>query len=211
MEFVSPMLLDERPFALGTPGWLYEIKFDGYRLLANFGHGVCRLRTRNGADATAWFPEITRSLAMVKSTGCIVDGEVCVLDQMGRSVFDRLHDRAKRRRWVEGGDVVTYCIFDLLFYNGNSLLDAPLSERKARLKRLSKGFGDHLLFVSHFDAADAQTVFDSAVIPLALEGLVAKRVESPYTPGVRSPDWIKIKRKGAIPPERFKRAKTKSL
>jgi bifunctional non-homologous end joining protein LigD len=80
----------------------------------------------------------------------------------------------------------------------------PLLKRKARLAELVPPDTDAVMLVGHFDHG-AETIFRDAVIPLALEGLVAKRAASPYQPGVRSADWVKVKRKGAIPPERFKR------
>ncbi len=100
------MLLSEHPMPFDLPGWMYEIKHDGYRVTAMFGSGAWRLRTRGGADATRWFPEVARSLAAVPGGPYITDGEVCVFDDLGRSDFDRLQARARRRRYVEGGDHV---------------------------------------------------------------------------------------------------------
>lgn len=71
-----PMLLDDRPLPLTAPGWIFEIMYDGYRLTAMFGDGECRLRTRGGANATAWFPEIAKSLASVRGGPYVVDGEI---------------------------------------------------------------------------------------------------------------------------------------
>lgn len=199
-----PMLLEERPFDLNEPGWIYEIKFDGYRLRAEFGTGKCELRTRNGASATKWFPEVVKSLAAMPGGPHVVDGEVCVLDELGRSDFDKLHDRARRRRWYEGCDVVTFCAFDMLVLKGLDFTQRPLIARKAALKRLLKPPLPHVLYVSHFED-HGQALFDQAVVPLKLEGLIAKRAKSVYQPGVRSSDWVKVKRRGAVPPERFKR------
>ena len=97
---LRPMLLGEvkRPFS--DPAYGYEIKYDGYRLLAECDGPKVRLQTRNGADATAWFPEITQGLAGLAGGRHVLDGEVCVLDDIGRSNFDRLHARAKRKRLV---------------------------------------------------------------------------------------------------------------
>lgn len=85
----QPMLLDERPFALDEPGGIDELKMDGYRLLAEFV-GTVQPRTRNSTEATKWFPEITHSLAKLKNGLCVVDGEDCVLDEIGRPSFLRV-------------------------------------------------------------------------------------------------------------------------
>jgi bifunctional non-homologous end joining protein LigD len=210
---LKPMLLDERPFDLNAPGWAYEIKFDGYRLLAEFGQGRCLLKTRNGANATTWFPEITRPLSNIKlfpEGPYVVDGEVCVLDDHGRSDFDRLHDRARRRSWYAGCDPVTYCVFDILQANGVDLTQGAYLDRKERLQRLLTPPPPGILYVGHFES-DGEKIFQGAVLPLKLEGLVAKRIDSAYQPGVRASDWVKVKRKGAIPPERFKRNKAKEI
>ena len=87
---LSPMLLDERPLNLDEPGWIYELKYDGYRILAEFGDESCRLKTRNGADASKWLPEVCQGLAEIPGGPYITDGEVCVLDEYGRSDFDAL-------------------------------------------------------------------------------------------------------------------------
>lgn len=83
LDDFPPMLLVEQPIDL-DPGWLFELKFHGYRVTAMFGSGNCKLRTRNGADASQWFPEVCRSLAAVKGGPYVTDGEVCVLDELGR-------------------------------------------------------------------------------------------------------------------------------
>ena len=198
-----PMLLDERLINLDEPGWIYELKMDGYRVLAEFD-GTVQLRTRNGTDATRWFPEITQSLAMVKAAQCVVDGEVCVLDELGRSDFNQLQDRARRRRRYPGCADVVYCVFDLLVHRGVDITQQPLLKRKAALAKLFKKPLPSIMYMSHFETGAAQ-LFKEAVIPLKLEGLVAKRADSVYRPGVRSSDWVKVKRKGAVPAERFKR------
>jgi len=198
------MLLDERPVDMTEPGWICEIKFDGYRLLAEADEPV-RLRTRGGADATAWFPEVAKALATLRGGPYVLDGEICVLDEQGRSDFNKLQDRARRRCWFPGAPPVVYCVFDLLVDRGTDISRWPLVKRKEALARLLKKALPNVLVVGHFDGADGLTVFEKAVLPMKLEGLVAKRALSTYQPGVRSPDWVKVKRKGAVPAERFKR------
>jgi bifunctional non-homologous end joining protein LigD len=191
-----------RPFA--DNAWLYEIKLDGYRTLARFGDGQVEMRTKNGTNCTAWYPEVAEALARLPGGPYIVDGEACVLDELGRSDFNRLQDRARRRGRYPGCDQVTMCVFDLLVDSGRNIMGLPLVERKARLAKLLAGVPKAALLLVGDLPADA-VLFDQAVVPLLLEGFVAKRKASTYQPGVRSSDWLKVKRKGVVPPERFKR------
>src|SRR5215216_3258637 len=136
LEDFKPMLLGERPLALGERGWIYEVKYHGYRLMASFGTGAVQLRTRNGANATKWFPEIVDGLAEVQGGLYITDGEVCVLDEFGRSNFEALQDRARHRCWYLRAKPVVYCVFDLLVDQGVDITRQPLMLRKAALNRL---------------------------------------------------------------------------
>lgn len=181
------------------PGWHYEIKHDGYRMLAGTAPGG--LKTRNGADATAWFPELVDSLKQLPAGAHILDGEVCVLDDIGRSDFNRLHARALHRGWHRGADPVVLCAFDLLMLAGRDIRMQPIEERRARLRTMLAGITHGLMFVDQVD--DGAWLYDQ-VLALKLEGVVAKRAGSAYIAG-RSGDWLKIKRPGAVPPGRFHR------
>lgn len=198
-----PMLLTNRSIAFDLPGWIYEIKHDGYRVTSMFGDGACSLRSRNGADATGWFPEVAKSLATIRGGPHIVDGEVCVFDALGRSDFDRLQYRARRRRWFEGCEPVGYAVFDLLVHNGTDITALPLVHRKSILGDLLRRRLTSILPIAHFDHG-TERVFNDGVLGLGLEGLVAKRAFSPYVPGARSADWVKVNRQGAVPAERIK-------
>ena len=202
------MLLDERPFDLDASGWAYETKLDGHRLLALFGQGRCELTTRNQTAATAWFPEITRPLSLrtaFPAGSYVVDGEVCVLDDVGRSNFDRLHTRAKRRSWFGGCDPVVLCAIDLMLDKGNDITQVLyLVDRKARLHQLFNPAPPGVLVVDQFEETAEQRLYDGAVLPLELEGLVAKRVDGLYAPGTRSSNRVKINPPGAVPAERLK-------
>ncbi|MDM0032270.1 hypothetical protein QTI33_09030 [Variovorax sp. J22P271] len=197
-----PMLLDHRPLPLTAPGWLFEIQYDGYRLTAMFGDGECRLRTRGGANATSWFPEVANSLAAIRGGPYVTDGEVCVFDEIGRSDFDRLQIRARRRRWFKGCDPVGYAIFDLLVDHGIDVTHYTLLQRKALLGELLDPHPDNVLVVGYF-SDDIPRIFNDAVLGLKLEGLVAKRDDSIYVPGTRSRHWVKVRREGAVPAQRF--------
>jgi bifunctional non-homologous end joining protein LigD len=107
--------------------------------MARVGGGQpTQLRTKSGADCTRWFPEIADLLAVLPGGPHVIDGEACVLDEIGRSDFERLQDRARRRRWYAGADQVTFCAFDLLYLDGRNLMAAPLVERKAMLRSCSR-------------------------------------------------------------------------
>jgi bifunctional non-homologous end joining protein LigD len=198
------LLSQERRPLLGQSGWLYEIKFDGYRLVAGVDAGQVELRTRNGVDATKWFPEVVAGLKTIKGGPHILDGEICVLDDLGRSDFNRLQDRAKRRKWCEGADPVVFCVFDLLARDGRSLIGLPIEARKQQLQELLTPQPASTIYVGHFDWEHGPELFAKAQT-LKLEGLVAKREGSLYLPGERSKDWVKCKVPGSVPPERFKR------
>jgi bifunctional non-homologous end joining protein LigD len=200
------MLLTERKTVPKGAGWLAEIKFDGYRALASTGSGLS-VRTKNGADCTAWFPELRPALASLPG-GCVVDGEICVLDDLGRPDFERVHARARHRRWYDGADPVVYCVFDLLALQGRDVRQLPVEERKAALEHLlnwsiGKGNSTGMLYVQAL--LDQAEWLYSQALSLQLEGIVCKRAGTTYQDGVRSSDWIKVKRPGAVPPERFKR------
>ena len=191
------MLVDERPFDLAALGWLFEINYDGRRCLAEFGNGLAYLRSESGADITHWFPQVVKALAAVPGGPHVTDGEVVSLVDIGRS------DCGGRAvgRFVPGDGSVLYCAFDVLVLDGTPVMDRPLIERKANLGPLLGG-SEGILPVGHFQG-DGRTLFDQAVIPLKLEELVAKRADSVYRPGIRSPDWVKVKRNGAVLPKRF--------
>lgn len=186
---------------LATPGgkpftsadWLYELKFDGYRCLARVQDGKVELRTKAGNDCTAWYPEVAQTLATLPGGPHVIDAEACVLDQIGRSDFNLLHERAARRGWYAGCPPVTLCAFDLLFEGGRNLMALPLVQRKARLRRLLVA-APGVLFVG--DLPCETDLFSQTVAPLRLEGFVAKRRASVCRAGTRSPDWLKIKRSG---------------
>jgi bifunctional non-homologous end joining protein LigD len=204
IDALRPMLLDKRkhaPFDAG--GWAFEIKYDGWRLLAEFGSGSPKLRTRQGLDASAWFPEIGRALARFEGGRHVVDGEVCVLDQLGRSDFERLQARARRKCWYQDCDPVVFCVFDLLVQSGRSVMSLPYCERKRRLTRLLSPKPKHSLLVVQGIAENGVALFAHAVA-LQLEGIVGKRKDSVYTPGERTEAWRKVRRPGAVPPERFR-------
>lgn len=202
------MLLTERKQPFDDAGWTYELKYDGYRLMAWAGTEGFFLKSRGGTDATGWFPEVPQALQEllgVNHRGTLFDGEVCVLDEFGRPDFNKLHERGQRRGWSPGLSRVVYCIFDALVFEGRDLRTLPLVQRKARLLEVLPEKRKGLLPVQGFDG-EGRWLY-AQVCQLQLEGIVAKRKGSPYVDGIRSSDWVKVKRPGATPAQRFKRDK----
>src|SRR5579871_731568 len=187
-DFVEPELcrLVERPPSGG--GWEHEIKFDGYRLQLRIKGGHAALRTRKGLDWSDKFPEIVREAAALPDA--MIDGEVAALDAHGVSDFAALQAALSDRKT---GDLVFFA-FDLMFAEGQDLRALPLGERKQRLQALLAGAaGDRIRYVDHF-VEPGEAVLRSAC-KLSLEGIVSKRLDSPYRAG-RVGDWTKAKCRG---------------
>lgn len=191
---LEPMLCQaaEKPFS--SPDWVFELKYDGYRLLAEAGVGRSQLRYRSGLDPTDRYPEITAALRALPVPGLVLDGEVVAFDAEGRPDFARLAGRAQLTRTSEiarasGTAPVTYVVFDLIGAAGYDLRGLPLLVRKALLARFCPTVGP-LRYGDHIPAQGE--AFLAQVIKLGLEGVVAKRAESPYR-ATRSRDWQKLK------------------
>lgn len=168
--------------------WLHEIKLDGYRILAHVHAGGARLRTRGGEDWTARLPELARALSIPVLANSILDGEICVLDSNGVTRFDRLQQALAESRTAE----VIYSVFDLPFVHGRDLRRTPLLERKQALKQLLEHVdsGGRIRYSDHvLDQGSA--VFERACA-LGVEGIVSKRVDSPYE-SRRTRTWLKAK------------------
>src|SRR6266852_4190658 len=189
---VEPMLatLADRPFS--DPNWLFEIKWDGVRALARIENRDLALRSRNAIDITKRYPELASLPDALATRQAVIDGEIVALDAQGRSSFERLqermHVRAPSENLVAQMPAV-YFAFDLLYCDGYDLRDAPLLERKQLLQRL-------LYTSERFRYADHQLEHGKELFALAeqneLEGIVAKRADSPYVSD-RSPYWVKLK------------------
>ncbi|RZJ10731.1 MAG: hypothetical protein EOP39_08000 [Rubrivivax sp.] len=201
---LKPMLLAEAKQARADAGVWCELKWDGYRLFAEVRGAHVALQSRNGADATGWYPELARDLAGLTPTRTVLDGEVVVLDDLGRSDFERLHARSRRRGWYDGADAVVFVAFDVLVHRGRDVRGQPLEARKALLARLLAKRRPSVLLSQHVDGLHAPELYAKAC-QLKLEGIVLKRLGSPYTCGERNGDWVKVKRPGATPAQRFER------
>jgi bifunctional non-homologous end joining protein LigD len=192
---VKPMLAETGGRAFTRQGWIFELKYDGYRVLAGKGAaGGLRLVYRSGREATAAFPEIARAVAALPAAHLVLDGEVVVLDAAGRPRFEGLQNRGglTRPAEVERAAVelpATYFAFDLLALEGHDLRPLPLVERKALLAALLPS-GGALRFADHVEERGEELY--AAVAERGLEGLVAKRADSPYRAG-RQPAWVKLR------------------
>ena len=167
--------------------WIHEIKHDGFRILAwRTSHGV-RLLTRNGHDFTDRFAFSAMAIKALPARSCIVDCEAIVCNDDGLSVFDLI-------RYQRKDHLVSLCAFDLLELNGQDVRDRPLEERKAALKMLLRRPHPGIAYNRHFDV-EGSIVFHHAC-KLGCEGIVSKRLGSPYRPG-RSADWVEVKNPAA--------------
>jgi bifunctional non-homologous end joining protein LigD len=187
---LAPMLATPGPLPEGS-GWSYEFKWDGIRALAIVQGGRTRLFARSGAEVTTAYPEL-RHLGEAFDDA-VVDGEVVVLDAKGHPSFqdlaERMHVREKARAArLAAALPVTYLAFDVLRADGVDLFDTPYERRREILENLA--FGARTVVPPVFDDG-AATV--AASLENQLEGVVAKRLGSLYRPGLRSPDWIKVK------------------
>jgi bifunctional non-homologous end joining protein LigD len=173
--------------------WLFEVKWDGHRCLANLGQAT-RLTSRTRRDMTAQFPELIDMHRQLAARNAVVDGEIVALDRDGRPSFERMQDRFHRTPEElarnKGRVPVQFLAFDLLWLDGQPLLELPLRERRARLEEVLVETRDIRLSQV---VEGAGTAFFEQVKALKLEGIVAKRAASPYRPGTRSADWRKIK------------------
>jgi bifunctional non-homologous end joining protein LigD len=186
-DFVEPMkakLVDSMP---SGGGWIYEIKFDGYRALALSGARETRILSRNRKDLGSKFPEVKDSIAALDVQDAIIDGEIVALDEKGRSSFQLLQslDMGEER------PPLVFYAFDLLRLNGKDLQNRPIEERKAKLEELLKKFPGVIRYSVSF-TKDIPKLLNRAG-KLGLEGLIGKRAGSRYETGKRSGAWIKVK------------------
>ncbi|WAP61171.1 DNA ligase D [Pseudomonas fortuita] len=167
--------------------WRYEVKFDGYRILARIEGDDIRLFTRNGHD---WSSKMPRQIAALRELGldaAWLDGEMVVADENGAADFQALQNAFD----TEHDEAITYYLFDLPFLGGQDLRQVALQGRRDTLRQLlERDESGVLKFSADFDEP-VQSLLDSAC-RLELEGLIGKRADSPYS-GRRSPDWVKLK------------------
>jgi bifunctional non-homologous end joining protein LigD len=162
--------------------WLYEVKWDGYRVLATVVGGEARLTSRRGNDLSERFATVVRALDRgLRTPDCVLDGEVCALDERGRASFSVMQ---------QGSGPLVYYLFDVLEVDGRPVVGLPLVERREQLAALLDPGEDTLRLSQAFD--DGEALFAAAKAQ-GLEGIVAKKAQSRYQPGRRTRDWLKIK------------------
>jgi bifunctional non-homologous end joining protein LigD len=187
-RFVEPMKakLVEKPPATGD--WIYELKFDGIRLIVVKNKDKVSLLSRNQNDLSARFPEIVDAIKNLPADECVVDGEVVALDEEGRSSFQLLQAREMEGR----KSPIYFYAFDLLQLDGKSLVSLPLEARKNVLEKLCAGAGDPQIRFSGAIGGEASQLLKE-VQRRGLEGIIGKLRNSVYEPGRRSGAWIKLK------------------
>ena len=191
---VKPMLAEIREEPFSRDGWIFELKIDGWRVIAAREGGAAKLYSRNGHDLTATFPEVARALDAMPYEQLILDGEVTCHDASGMPSFQRLQQRALLTAPRDVGKALvgnpaTLYTFDVLAVEGFDLRELPVTARKEILQSILPAAGS-LKYLEHFDR-DGETLYQH-VEQMGLEGIVAKRGASKYVMR-RSADWIKVR------------------
>ena len=183
-ELIKPMLATKAPQIFNKANWIYELKWDGYRALANIQKGKVDFYSRNGISFKAKFKEIHEHLKAIPHD-VILDGEVVALDENGKPVFQKLQNYPK-----EPSGELRYYVFDLLFLNGHNIMHLPLTERKSLIPEVIEDI-PQVYYCDHVESMGK--VFFEQAVAMGMEGVIAKKADSPYIPGSRSDKWLKIK------------------
>src|SRR4051794_18542185 len=192
-ERIVPMLAKLSKLPRDDGGWAYEIKWDGVRTVAYVRGGGALLESRNLNDVTPRYPEVQGLAQALGKTEAVFDGEVVAFDEHGRSSFERLQGRMHLTHGVEARSKlvpVVYCIFDLLWIDGEDLMRLPYTERRERLEGL--GLDGPAWRVPSYSTGNGEELL-AASAEQNLEGIVCKRLDSPYEPGRRGGTWLKVK------------------
>jgi bifunctional non-homologous end joining protein LigD len=179
-----PRLANEPP---AGPAWIHEIKHDGFRILAHRRGRAVRLFSRNGHNFADRFPLLTEAIEALPVRSCVIDGEAIVCDDGGLAVFDLIRSHGTNA-------VAVLCAFDLLEVNGEDVRREHIEDRKRRLAGVPRLPHDGIAINEHF-SGDGAVIYRQACA-LGCEGIVSKRLGSPYRAG-RSPHWLKTKNPAA--------------
>ena len=183
---IEPMLATLATKAFDDEDWLFEIKWDGFRVQAVVDDGKVKTWTRGLKDAQTYFPNLLSPPRWIEAKQAIVDGEVVAIDDDGRPDFSLLQTKLGNK----GADGLVYQAFDLLYLDGRLLLDVPLEDRKRLLRSVLKEH-PRVRFASNIEGDG--TAFFEAARERGLEGIIAKLRRSRYEPGKRTSAWLKIK------------------
>src|SRR5260221_621224 len=189
---IHPMLatLVDDPFS--NPEWIFETKWDGFRSICFVKQGKSRFVSRNQIDMTPQYPELASVAKQIGAKEAILDGEIVALDKDGRPRFQLLQPRVGRKSGLgalRGHGHIVYYVFDLLYVDGQDITSCPLVERKAVLQNILQPAA--FVKISEHIEGEGEAFFKE-IEKFQLEGMIAKRADSPYVPK-RSRDWLKIK------------------
>lgn len=184
-KFIQPMLaqLTDEP-AFDDPDWLFEIKWDGYRAVAEVSQDEVKLYSRNGLSFSKAYKKVHDALGKLKRP-MVLDGEIVVFNDQGQPDFQKLQNYANNSRHT-----IHYYLFDLLYLDGKDVMNLPLIERKKLLQSVIPK-SDVLIYCDH--VVGEGKAFFNQVAKNEMEGMIAKRSGSTYKPGRRNTDWLKIK------------------
>ncbi|MCP9198537.1 DNA ligase D [Gramella sp. GC03-9] len=181
---IEPMLASPAKEIFNDPAWIYELKWDGYRVIANIKNGEVKLFSRNGVSFNEKFNRLVRDLEQLEND-VILDGEVVVVDKKGIPDFQKLQNYDEKTL----GELRFY-VFDMLWLNGMEMMNLPLIQRKSLIEEVIENTY-HTFYCEHLEGM-GNTFFQKA-IDAGMEGVIAKKANSTYTPGYRSESWLKIK------------------
>jgi len=187
LGIIKPCLPSPAKAPPSGPGWIHEVKHDGFRILARRDSAGVRLITRKGNDFAFRFPVAAAAVAALPAHSFLIDGEMIVTDETGLAVFDLI-----RRRRPECDAVLV--AFDLIELEGKDLRRLPIESRKRMLSKLVRGPRPGIVLNDHFEG-NGEMVFQHAC-KLGCEGIVSKRLGSTYSAG-RSRYWVKVKNPNA--------------
>jgi bifunctional non-homologous end joining protein LigD len=184
-SFVEPMKaqLSDQP-AFDSKDWLFEIKWDGYRAIAEIKKEKNKLYSRNGLTFDKAYPKVFAALSSIKNE-VILDGEIVVFDETGKPSFQKLQNYSSRDKHL-----IQYYVFDIIELGGKSLVSLPLTDRKEILKTLLPE-SNVIRYCDHVE--DEGKMLFKEMQKMGLEGMIAKRKKSKYLIGKRTSDWLKIK------------------
>lgn len=184
-SFIEPMKAQLSDLAaFDSKDWIFEIKWDGYRAIAEVNGDNNRLYSRNGLTFDKAYPKVFDSLKKIKKKA-VIDGEIVVFDEKGKPNFQKLQNYRSNDKFT-----IQYYVFDILYLDGKDITNLPVLERKEILKKLLPK-SEVILYCDHVDT-EGKALFQE-MRKMNLEGMIAKRKNSKYYIGKRTSDWLKIK------------------